>query len=98
MTIKEASELVIRWCDAKVRSFLLDMGQPIKIYDLAKKMIKLSGLQLKDKYKLNGDIEILITGLRPGENYTKNFNRKNKSLSTVHLKYLRPKMILLGHL
>ena len=91
MTIKEASELVIQ-AGAMAKGgevFLLDMGQPIKIYDLAKKMIKLSGLQLKDKYNPNGDIEILITGLRPGEKLYEELLIENKSLSTVHPKIFK---------
>jgi FlaA1/EpsC-like NDP-sugar epimerase len=47
--------------------FVLDMGKPVKIYDLAKKMIHLTGLEVKDESNLEGDIEIQITGLRPGE-------------------------------
>ena len=43
------------------------MGSPIKIYELAKKMIRLSGLEVYDENNKNGDIEIKITGLRPGE-------------------------------
>ena len=43
------------------------MGEPVKIYDLAVKMIRLSGLQLLDKNNPDGDIEIICTGLRPGE-------------------------------
>jgi hypothetical protein len=46
---------------------VLDMGESVKITDLAKKMISLAGLQLKDKYNANGDIEINYSGLRPGE-------------------------------
>ena len=91
MTIKEASELVIQ-AGAMAKGgevFLLDMGQPIKIYDLAKKMIKLSGLQLKDRYNPNGDIEILITGLRPGEKLYEELLIENKSLPTVHPKIFK---------
>ena len=91
MTIKEASELVIQ-AGAMAKGgevFLLDMGRPIKIYDLAKKMIKLSGLQLKDKYNPNGDIEILITGLRPGEKLYEELLIENKSLPTVHPKIFK---------
>ena len=69
MTIPEAAQLVIQ-AGAMSQGgdvFLLDMGQPVKIFDLAKKMIQLSGLSLKEKNNPNGDIEILITGLRPGE-------------------------------
>ena len=47
--------------------FILDMGEPVKINDLAKKMIKLSGLHVKDDLNPDGDIEITFTGLRPGE-------------------------------
>jgi len=47
--------------------YLLDMGEPVKIYDLACKMIELSGLTLVDDNTDNGDIEIKIIGLRPGE-------------------------------
>jgi len=69
MTIPEAVELVIQ---AGAMSsggdvFVLDMGDPIKIYDLAVKMIQLSGKELLDINNPDGDIEILITGLRPGE-------------------------------
>ena len=69
MTIKEAAQLVIQ---SSVLSkggdiFLLDMGNPVKIYDLAKQMVNLSGLSIKNKNNLEGDIEIISTGLRPGE-------------------------------
>ena len=47
--------------------FVLDMGKPVRILDLAKKMIRLSGLKLKDELHPDGDIEIKFTGLRPGE-------------------------------
>jgi len=47
--------------------FLLDMGEPVKILDLAKKMIELSGLTIKDDQNVDGDIEIVEIGLRPGE-------------------------------
>lgn len=69
MTINEAAQLVIQ-AGAMAKGgdvFLLDMGEPIKIYDLALRMIELSGLTLKDEKQPDGDIEIKITGLRPGE-------------------------------
>jgi FlaA1/EpsC-like NDP-sugar epimerase len=47
--------------------FVLDMGDPVKIVDLAKRMIELSGLSLRDKNNPDGDIEIEVVGLRPGE-------------------------------
>lgn len=69
MTIPEASQLVIQ-ASAMAKGgevFVLDMGEPVRIYDLAKRMVHLAGLKLKDKANPNGDIEIQITGLRPGE-------------------------------
>jgi FlaA1/EpsC-like NDP-sugar epimerase len=47
--------------------FVLDMGKPVRIYDLATKMIRLSGLQILNEDNPEGDIEIKFTGLRPGE-------------------------------
>ncbi len=69
MTIPEASQLVLQAASLGRGGdvFLLDMGKPVKIYDLASRMIALSGLTVKDKEHPNGDIEIQITGLRPGE-------------------------------
>jgi FlaA1/EpsC-like NDP-sugar epimerase len=69
MTISEAVELVIQAGAMGTGGdvFVLDMGKPVKIYDLAKKMIRLSGLEIKDKLHPDGDIEIKYTGLRPGE-------------------------------
>ena len=69
MTISEAVELVIQ-AGAMGKGgdvFVLDMGKPIRIVDLAKKMIRLSGLQVKDETNPDGDIEIEYIGLRPGE-------------------------------
>jgi FlaA1/EpsC-like NDP-sugar epimerase len=69
MTIPEAAQLVIQ-AGAMAEGgevFVLDMGQPVKIMDLAKSMIELSGLTVKDAAHLDGDIEIEVTGLRPGE-------------------------------
>ena len=69
MTIKEAVHLVL-YASAMAKGgevFLLKMGEPVKIVDLAEQMIKLSGLSIKSSNNPNGDIEILFTGLRPGE-------------------------------
>ncbi|POY44470.1 nucleoside-diphosphate sugar epimerase [Avibacterium gallinarum] len=69
MTIPEAASLVIQ-AGAMGKGgdvFVLDMGKPVKIYDLAVRMIHLSGLTLRNEKNPNGDIEISITGLRPGE-------------------------------
>ena len=69
MTIPEAVELVIQAgaMGAGGDVFVLDMGEPVKINDLAKKMIRLSGLQVIDKQNPDGDIDIIYTGIRPGE-------------------------------
>lgn len=69
MTIPEASQLVIQ-AGAMAKGgdvFVLDMGQPVKIIDLARKMIELSGLSVSDDENPDGDIKIEVTGLRPGE-------------------------------
>lgn len=69
MTIPEAAQLVIQ-AGAMAKGgdvFILDMGEPVRIVDLAKNLIQLSGLSVKDENNLKGDIEITYTGLRPGE-------------------------------
>lgn len=69
MTIPEAAELVLQASGLSKGGeiFVLNMGPPIRILDLAKKCIEQSGLQVKDQNNSNGDIEIRIIGLRPGE-------------------------------
>ena len=86
MTIKEAAQLVIQ---SSVLSeggdvFLLDMGEPILIKELAMQMINLSGLTIKDKDNPNGDIEIICTGLRPGEKLYEELLIEDNSVSTIH--------------
>ena len=69
MTIPEAAQLVLQ-AAAMAKSgevFVLDMGEPVKIMDLARRMIELSGLRVQDAANPEGDIAIAITGLRPGE-------------------------------
>ncbi|PKH87987.1 nucleoside-diphosphate sugar epimerase/dehydratase [Colwellia sp. Bg11-28] len=69
MTIPEAAQLVIQAGAMGTGGdvFVLDMGDPVKISDLAVKMIHLSGMNVKDKLNPDGDIEIKYTGLRQGE-------------------------------
>jgi FlaA1/EpsC-like NDP-sugar epimerase len=69
MTIPEAAQLVIQAGAMGVGGdvFVLDMGESVRIKELAEKMIRLSGLEVKDEHNPNGDIEIKCTGLRPGE-------------------------------
>ena len=69
MTIPEAAQLVIQ-AGAMAQGgevFVLDMGDPVRIVDLARRMIELSGLTVRDDANPEGDIEIEIVGLRPGE-------------------------------
>lgn len=69
MTIPEASQLVIQASAMATGGdvFVLNMGEPVRIYDLAARMIYLSGLMVKDEANPQGDIEIQIIGMRPGE-------------------------------
>jgi FlaA1/EpsC-like NDP-sugar epimerase len=69
MTIPEAAQLVIQAGAMGTGGdvFVLDMGQPVRIVDLARRMVELSGLSVRDDNNPEGDIEIAITGLRPGE-------------------------------
>ena len=69
MTIPEAAQLVVQ-AGAMAEGgevFVLDMGEPVKIIDLARNMIELSGLTVRDDARPDGDIELKIVGLRPGE-------------------------------
>jgi FlaA1/EpsC-like NDP-sugar epimerase len=69
MSIPEAAQLVIQ-AGAMAKGgevFVLDMGQPVRIIDLAARMVELSGLSLRNAQNPDGDIEIEIIGLRPGE-------------------------------
>lgn len=69
MSVNEAAELIIQAASLSQKGeiFLLDMGTPVRIYDLAENMIRLAGLSVKDKDNPNGDIEIEVVGARPGE-------------------------------
>jgi FlaA1/EpsC-like NDP-sugar epimerase len=86
MTVSEAVQLVLNTAifSKGGEVFLLDMGKPIKIVDLAKQMIKLSGLTIKDSNNKDGDIEIKYTGLRPGEKLFEELLIDANSLPTHH--------------
>ncbi len=92
MTIEEATDLIIQ-AGAMADSgdiFLLDMGQPVKIVDVARKMIHLSGLRLKnDNPNGEGDIEIRYTGLRPGEKLHESLYSDTRPAKTYHPKIMR---------
>lgn len=86
MTTKEAAQLVLQASALSKNgdTFLLDMGEPIKIIDLARQLIELNGLQVKDENNLNGDIEIIISGLREGEKLYEELLVDGNSQSTKH--------------
>ena len=91
MTIREAAQLVIQ-AGALAQGgdvFILDMGEPIKIIDLAERMIKLSGLSLKSKNNPSGDLEIKITGLRPGEKLFEEPLMGDYASRTIHPKIFK---------
>jgi FlaA1/EpsC-like NDP-sugar epimerase len=69
MTIPEAAQLVIQAGAMATGGevFVLDMGEPVKIIELARKMVQLSGLKLREPGSPDGDIELSVIGLRPGE-------------------------------
>jgi FlaA1/EpsC-like NDP-sugar epimerase len=86
MTIPEAAQLVLQ---AAVLAeggdvFLLDMGDPVRIKDLAEQMVRLSGLSLRDAAHPDGDIEIVCTGLRPGEKLYEELLIDAESEATAH--------------
>ena len=86
MTIKEAVQLVLQASALSVGGevFLLDMGKPVKIIDLAKLMIKLSGKTIKDSKNQDGEIEIVFTGLKDGEKLYEELLIDAKSKKTQH--------------
>jgi len=86
MTIKEAVRLILITTTMTSGGdvFLLDMGDPIKIFSLAEQMIKLSGLTIKNEQNPEGDIEILETGLRPGEKLFEELLIDAEAIGTDH--------------
>ena len=91
MTIPEAAQLVIQ-AGAMAKGgdvFVLDMGQPVKIIDLARRMVELSGLTLKDEEHPEGDIEIAVTGLRPGEKLYEELLIGDNPKPTVHPRIMK---------
>ncbi len=91
MTIPEAVALVIQ-AGAMARGgdvFVLDMGESVKILDLARQMIHLSGFEVKDENTPDGDIEIEFTGLRSGEKLFEELLIGNNPIGTKHPKIMR---------
>jgi FlaA1/EpsC-like NDP-sugar epimerase len=91
MTIPEAAQLVIQ-AGAMAKGgdvFVLDMGEPVKIVDLAKRMIELSGASVRDEQHPTGDISIEVTGLRPGEKLYEELLIGNNPQATLHPRIMR---------
>ena len=91
MTITEAAQLVLQ-AGAMARGgdvFVLDMGRPVKILDLAVRMVTLSGLSVRNAKHPNGDIEVAVTGLRPGEKLFEELLIGDHAEPTEHPRILR---------
>ena len=86
MTIPEASQLIIQAASLskKIDTFVLDMGESINIFDLAKRMIRISGLSVKDQTNVYGDIEINVVGLSPGEKLFEELIYSEELMNTAH--------------
>lgn len=91
MTIPEAAQLVLQAGAMATGGdvFVLDMGEPVKIMDLAHRMVELSGLTVRDEANPGGDIEIAITGLRPGEKLYEELLIGDNPSPTVHPRIMK---------
>ena len=94
MSISEASDLVIRAgqlskSNDKSNVYVLNMGEPVKIINLAKDMVEKSGLTIKDSFNPNGDIKINVIGLRPGEKIYEELLIGNKPIKTSNSKIIK---------
>lgn len=91
MTIPEAAQLVLQAGAMATGGdvFVLDMGEPVKIMDLAHRMVELSGLTVRDEAHPAGDIEIAITGLRPGEKLYEELLIGDNPSPTVHPRIMK---------
>jgi FlaA1/EpsC-like NDP-sugar epimerase len=91
MTIPEAAQLVIQ-AGAMAKGgevFVLDMGQPVKIADLARRIVELSGFTVRDTGNPDGDIAIETTGLRPGEKLYEELLIGDNPVATMHPRIMR---------
>lgn len=91
MTIPEAAQLVIQ-AGAMAQGgdvFVLDMGNPVRIIDLARRLVELSGRTVRDEMTPEGDIELQITGLRPGEKLYEELLIGNNAMPTVHPRVMK---------
>lgn len=91
MTIPEAAQLVIQ-AGAMAQGgdvFVLDMGEPVRIIDLARRLVELSGRTVRDENSPNGDIELRITGLRPGEKLYEELLIGDAAMQTLHPRVMK---------
>lgn len=95
MTIPEAAQLVVQAGSMGTGGevYVLDMGNSVKINDLAKKMIHLAGLTVKSEFNLSGDIEIVYSGLRPGEKLYEELLIGENVEGTQHTRIMKAKEI-----
>jgi len=97
MTIPEAAQLVMQAgalgsaknSEDAAAVFILEMGESVRIYDLAHRMVELSGMRVKDEKCPEGDIEIEIVGLREGEKLYEELLIGNNPLPTTHPKIMK---------
>ena len=91
MTLAEAAQLVLQAGAMATGGdvFVLNMGEPVKILDLAQRMVELSGLKVRDEAHPDGDIEIAITGLRPGEKLFEELLIGDNPAPTAHLRIMK---------
>ncbi len=91
MSIPEAAQLVIQAGAMAMGGevFVLDMGEPVRIIDLARRMVELSGLSVKDEQHVDGDIEFCVTGLRPGEKLYEELLIGDDPEPTVHARIMK---------
>jgi FlaA1/EpsC-like NDP-sugar epimerase len=91
MTISEAAQLVLQ-AGAMAQGgevFVLDMGEPVKVMDLARRMVELSGMSVRDAEHPDGDIEVSISGLRPGEKLYEELLIGDNPTTTAHPRIMK---------
>jgi len=91
MTIPEAAQLVLQAAAMANGGevFLLDMGEPVKIVDLARRLVSLAGLRVKDEQQPDGDIEVQFIGLRPGEKLYEELLIVDNPIPTSHPRIMK---------
>jgi len=98
MTIPEAAQLVLQATGMAKGGevFVLDMGEPVKLVDLARQMVELSGCTVRDSQKPDGDIAITFTGLRPGEKLFEELLLSDSDQATGHPLICKAQELRLG--